>query len=203
MPIQNNFKQIFPVYLSLFAVSIILGYGIIMQVNVKAKLQETIDPKKTSVIALEVAELIKDNRALLSEQKELQEQRDKLFAGTSEKEESLAFDLEKYKIVTGITKVQGQGVEIKIEKFLQTVQIIDIVNALRNIGIEAMSVNGQRIVVNTGITEENFSPPYTILAIGDARVLENALTRKGGIIEQIGAQAKVEIKENIDILAKI
>jgi uncharacterized protein YlxW (UPF0749 family) len=196
--ITNPFR-----YFSLILISALLGYGIVSQVKIKAKIQEVIDPKRTSAIALDVGELIKNNRKLLAEQKELQEQMDKLTSrSVGETEEAIEQELERLKIVAGVTKVQGPGVEISIKEFMQTIQLVDLLNALRNIGAEAISFNGQRIVGSTGIQEDDFFPPYLIKVIGESHILENALTRKGGVIEQIGVVATVKIVNSLEIAAR-
>jgi len=168
----------------------ILGYAIVSQLKIESKINEIIDPKRSSVIALEVSELIKTNQQLLAEQKDLQEQKNKLASTDNDSEESIAKDIEKLKIISGLTEVVGPGVQIESSEFLQTVQLIDLINALRNIGADAISIDDQRVVMNTFLDEENFPKPV-IKVIGDSDVLENALTRKGGIIEQIGGNAKV------------
>lgn len=190
-------------YILLLSVAIILGFLIVPQIRVKGRIKEIIDPKKSSAIAQEVGELIKDNRALLAELKELQDQRDKLTVGSDIKtQESLSQDLTKYKIIAGNTKVEGQGVEIKFEQPLQTVQLVDLINALRNIGAEAISINDQRITENSGLHENNFTAPYTIKVIGEKYILENGLNRRGGIIEQVGGSGRVNLKDNLLINGK-
>ena len=69
-------------------------------------------------------------------------------------------------------------------------QIVDLVNALRNIGTYLISINNQRITANFFIPNNYFSSPYEIKALGNKTVLESALTRKGGIIEQIAGDDK-------------
>jgi len=177
-------------YSSLIIVAMILGYAIVSQLKIESKINEFIDPKRSSVIALEVSELIKTNQQLLTEQRDLQEQKNKLASTDNDSEESIAKDIEKLKIISGLTEVVGPGVQIEPSEFLQTVQLIDLINALRNIGADAISIDDQRVVMNTFLDEVNFPKPV-IKVIGDSDVLENALTRKGGIIEQIGGNAKV------------
>lgn len=190
-------------YILLLSATIILGFIAVSQLRIKGKIQEIIDPRKSAVIAQEVGELIKDNRGLLTELKELQEQKDKLTDGSSvTTEESLSQDLTKYKIIAGDAKVEGPGVELKFEKPLQTVQLVDLVNALRNIGAEAISINEKRIGQESGLHENNFTAPYIVNAIGEKHILENGLTRRGGIIEQIDGSGKVIKKDNLSINAK-
>lgn len=177
-------------YSSLIVVAVILGYAIVSQLKIEGKVSEIIDPRRSSVIALEVSELIKTNQQLLAEQRDLQEQKNKLASTDDDSEESIAKDVEKLKIVSGLTEVVGPGVQIESSEFLQTVQLIDLINALRNIGADAIAINDQRVVVNTFLSEDIFPKPV-IKVIGDSAVLESALTRKGGIIEQIGGNAKV------------
>src|SRR3990167_2390263 len=104
-------------YSSLIIVAMILGYAIVSQLKIEGKINEMIDPKRSSVIALEVSELIKTNQQLLAEQKDLQEQKNKLASTDNDSEESIAKDIEKLKIISGLTEVVGPGVQIESSEF--------------------------------------------------------------------------------------
>lgn len=66
--------------------------------------------------------------------------------------------------------------------------ILHIVNILNNAGAEAIAINGQRVVSNTGIScigvvikvnEEKIGSPYIISAIGNQDNLESAINMVG------------------------
>ena len=84
-------------------------------------------------------------------------------------------------------------------------------NALKNAGAEAISINDQRIVNPTVIScagniikvnGEKIGSPFKIKAIGLTEKLYGALTMPGGyleLLETAGIQVKVEKSNNITI----
>ncbi len=106
----------------------------------------------------------------------------------------------------GLTEVTGSGVVIKIDDnnsvpasyvglyvnptdlLVHDVDILSVVNELKNAGAEAISVNGQRIVANTviecdgtviKINGEKVGAPYEIKAIGMKETLRNVYRVSG------------------------
>ena len=78
-----------------------------------------------------------------------------------------------------------------------------IVNELKNTGAEAISINGQRIVLTTAITcsDIKLNSPFEIKAIGNTATL-SGITRPGGylsIMEDEGIIATFEQSNNITI----
>jgi uncharacterized protein YlxW (UPF0749 family) len=70
--------------------------------------------------------------------------------------------------------------------------LLMVVNELRTIGAEAISINGVRIISNSTIRcvgpsilidDTKYPPPYTIKAIGNPDNLVNGLKMKGGIYD--------------------
>lgn len=71
-------------------------------------------------------------------------------------------------------------------------QLLFLVNELWVAGAEAVAVNGERVVAQTGFTcagsiilagTKKVAPPYVIQALGDPKTLRAALTMPGGFIE--------------------
>ena len=123
-------------------------------------------------------------------------------------------ELEKNNILLGSTDVTGGGVIIHLEDSIDLVHdldIITIVNELKNAGAEAISINDQRIVTTTAITcdgnvilinGQKIGTPFTILAIGYPEKLMGALSRPGGYIELLnedGVYADIRKSSNIKI----
>lgn len=122
-----------------------------------------------------------------------------------------------YNTYLGNTDVHGTGVTItynpsKNEEAYDTAQILRIViNELKNVGVEAISVNKHRVIPTTAIEEVKnkieingiqINGPYVINAIGDANMIDNSISRPGGIVDVInasGASIKVEQKTNVNI----
>ena len=100
--------------------------------------------------------------------------------------------LQEKKASAGLTKLSGAGVVITLndsDNFINEDSIVhaadlrDTVNLLWSSGAEAISINDQRIVLNTAIdcivntiliNNQRLSTPYTISAIGPKETLYNA-----------------------------
>lgn len=115
---------------------------------------------------------------------------------SSETQRILEKERNKYNVILGLSSVHGPGVEIKISHSLEASQLVDLVNALRNIGAEAISINGQRINPNTPVSALARQNNYEVFVIGNKAVLQESLTRPGGILELI-ANGKVEVMDEI------
>lgn len=159
---------------------------------------------------------------------ELEEQRKKVV----ESDSSLAKREERVKgnnKLLGNTDVTGNGVVIVLadnhgisnelpllatdvsEYVLHYIDLIQVVNSLKNAGAEAISINGQRIVSTTAIVcignvisinGEKVANPFEIRAIGDQEKLYGGVTMLGGYIEilqKYGLVQSVEKRENIEI----
>ncbi len=122
--------------------------------------------------------------------------------------EGLVQDIEKYKMEAGLVDVEGTGVIVTIsdpqnvdeyqEDFsvitYNNEQLLILINKLKEAGAEAISINEHRMVQTTEISLAGnhiningaaTAPPYTIKAIGNPTTMSNALTIRGGIIEDL------------------
>lgn len=148
---------------------------------------------------------------LESKEKELESLRDQA-SNSTDSSSGLSNKLQKYNMLLGQTDLIGPGVIVTLEdgeSFFGTDTIvhdgdlIQVVNALRNAGADAISINNQRITTRTDITcagnivrinGEKVGAPFVIKAIGSALRLETSLKIKGGYIEQLtDAHVKVKI----------
>ncbi len=138
-------------------------------------------------------------------------------------------EIKKDNILLGLTDVTGSGIVItlkdndtvkrsnispldNIELYLvHAGDLVEVVNALRNAGAEAISINGQRITNFTSIycagnvvviNGEKISSPVEIKAIGSPELLYGSITIPGGYIElmeETGVIVEVEKSDNISI----
>ncbi|MFQ3610493.1 MAG: DUF881 domain-containing protein [Fimbriimonadales bacterium] len=133
-------------------------------------------------------------------------------ASGTKRTELLNQSLQEAKMLAGLVEVVGPGIQLilrdstrkpspgSVESVLPDLFIIHdydllrVVNELRQSGAEAISINGQRIVASTGIrcvgpviyvNDVKMASPFTILAIGDPKTLESALTMQGGVLADI------------------
>lgn len=121
---------------------------------------------------------------------------------------AMAAELERYKILAGLTDVKGKGVTVTLSDsaaepdagksassyIIHDSDLRTIVNELRSADAEAISINGERLVSSSEIrcvgptiiiNGNKYVPPFTIKAIGEPDMLEAALKLKGGIIDQL------------------
>ena len=137
---------------------------------------------------------------------------------------ALSEELQETDILLGYSEISGQGVIITLKDatadsvlgnatdyIVHDGDLLEVVNALKNAGAEAISINGQRIVNTTAITcagniikinGEKTGSPFVIKAIGLTEKLSGALTMPGGYLELLendGVQVKLEESQNIII----
>ena len=188
-------------YIIVLLISTFLGFIIIQQFYLQKRVNNVTQPDNSNSLAIEVSELIKNNQRLKKERDKTTDQLSKLndsATNTKNASQAIQEDLQTYKIILGSTKVTGNGVEISINDKIESAQIIDLINAIRNIGFDAMSINGTRLSSMPTINSGGYSPPTIIDVIGDSELLADSLKRAGGIIDQIGVGNVVK-KDNIII----
>ena len=146
-------------------------------------------------------------------------------SNTGESSENAKSELETNNIALGLTEVVGQGITITLSDgdglgsnkldlssyLVHYSDLIEVINALKNAGAEAISINDQRITNSTAITcvgnvikinNEKVGVPFTINAIGSPEKLYGALTMLGGYIDKLkdeGVSVKVEKQTSITI----
>ena len=136
----------------------------------------------------------------------------------------LSENLEQANTLLGYNEISGQGLIITLKDansskvvgnandyIVHDGDLLEVVNALKNAGAEAISINGQRIINNTAITcagnitkinGEKVGSPFEIKAIGLTEKLNGALTMPGGYLELLeddGVQVEVKEAQNIVI----
>lgn len=119
-----------------------------------------------------------------------------------ETEKLVDSELEQVNMTLGKTNVEGEGIEIIMretegEEFreIKADNLLVIVNALKQAGAEAISINEQRIINMSDIVtiSSNFIKvngqrilaPYVIKAIGNQTYLESALLGNGGHVDEL------------------
>lgn len=139
-----------------------------------------------------------------------------------EKKATLEKELDSLEMALGKTDVEGEGViitlsekndnELSDEEKKEPISAIDlvyIVNYLKDAGAEAISINDERIVNTTDIVDLDVNGPikinskyirtneYKIKAIGNSSYLESSIFGKSGYAEQLDASGiKAEIERN-------
>ena len=139
-------------------------------------------------------------------------------ASNSENSNHLTESLAEYNTLLGYSELVGPGVIVTLNDgdpllnnafltnyIVHDEDIFEVVNALRNAGAEAISVNGQRIISSSAITcvgnvikinNQKIGAPFVINAIGSSTWLESSLTMAGGYLDWIESQGvQVEVKK--------
>jgi uncharacterized protein YlxW (UPF0749 family) len=113
-------------------------------------------------------------------------------------EKNLKAEVEKANIVAGLTSVKGNGVIITIKNtdfgIVQSSQILKLVNALKAAEAKAISVNKERIIAMTEISDAgnviiingmpmSVDEPFVIKAIFEPLKLDNAVKMIGYILD--------------------
>lgn len=126
-------------------------------------------------------------------------------------------ELEQTNLLLGKTDVEGEGIEItltenKEDEFvrIKNSDLLNIINALKYAGAEAISINEERIISMSDIVDIQYSfikvngqrilSPYVIKAIGNKSHLESALLGNGGYAERlnnIGHKVTIIQKDNV------
>jgi uncharacterized protein YlxW (UPF0749 family) len=132
-------------------------------------------------------------------------------------------DLEKTKLLAGLTDVEGPGIIVTLDDSKTPTQvgedpsiflihdddILKVVNELFAGGAEAISINEQRVITTTeircvgpaiSINTVKQTPPYIIKAIGAPDSLEVSLRMRGGVVETLevwGININIKQSDNI------
>jgi uncharacterized protein YlxW (UPF0749 family) len=218
-----------------FQISILLGImcmflsmGIAVQIK-------TVNDSSTSVGKTQTENALRDSvlrwkekyESIYNEEVEKEKELANLRNEVSKQDTSsvdLSQELQEANTLLGYSEISGQGIIITLKDATASTvvgnatdyivhdgDLLEVVNALKNAGAEAISINEQRIVNTTAITcagniikinGEKVGSPFKIKAIGLTEKLNGALTMPGGYLELLeddGVQVKVEESEDIVI----
>jgi uncharacterized protein YlxW (UPF0749 family) len=177
--------------LCLAAVLLGLGVATVAQLRTQRNLQKTRYDEDEQVVLL--SELVDANHRLRTEIASLSEQ---LAASGTDRSgtmlEELVTDLNRVRMLNGVTVVAGPGVEIVLDGPLNALDLQDMLNELRNAGAEAITLNGMRLAVDSAfdvgqdgelrLDGQVVRRPYRLQTIGDPQTIEAAVLRRGGLI---------------------
>ncbi|MGE5556976.1 MAG: DUF881 domain-containing protein [Bacillota bacterium] len=212
-------------HITLTIIAFFLGLGITIQVRTQQELNPANYPLRRAgdlLVMLQNAEKRRDELAL-----EVSELRQKIFALAEENSPGMRTEIEKARVLAGLTPVTGQGIELVLseEEYAPAEEDSElwnlpgiteedlwrVVNELRASGAEAIAINGQRITALSEIrdTKRQFvvngvsiNAPFTIQATGNPQTLERALTMSGGLIDALRIcriQARLEVKNKLEL----
>lgn len=188
--------------LSLFGVAILIGLLLVGQLRSQQRPVElrSLAPQELSALVQSLSTRNRELQAGLAAQREQldgyqraeAEGRSRLELG---QQEVLALDA-----FSGVGAVQGRGIHIEVDGFLDWIAVNDLVNELRNSRAEAISVDGVRITGRTvavpgvdGVVIDGttIGARFEVAAVGDPEELYAAITGPGGIKDQLEQVASV------------
>lgn len=127
-------------------------------------------------------------------------------------------------VISGLTDIKGEGIEITLNDGVRSPSIIDIreiiihdkdllkvVNELHKAGAQAISINNERIMSTTKIicagpaikiNNERCAVPFIINAIGDSDKLYNSVLSSSIIKELLLYNLKISVIKSKDLVVK-
>lgn len=220
--------------LTLGIVCFILTIGICVQINTITKSNVSVSQTLSKDSLRDEVLKWKEKYDNISKEVDVSEKQLDKIREASSKNDGLSEEIEKEislnNNLLGLTNVSGQGVEITLKDdpnaTRETIGIFDdisnhiihdadlraVVNALKNAGAEAISINGQRVVNTTAITcignvikvnNEKLASPFTIKAIGLPESLAGVempgsyidILRENGIVVDVKKSNNIEIQK--------
>lgn len=214
-------------HISIASVCVFLGILLAIQFQTQKSISEATPTRRIEELTAMLKKEEEYKRSLEKKAKRL----DELLNSRQEKVAVGSDELREIKILSGVVKLQGEGLEVILDDskrkpqpnedgnlyIIHNEDILKVVNELWASGAEAVAVNNQRIRANTEITcagptisinRTRLVPPYVITALGDTNMLYTSLNLSGGIIDalnyfakQYGLQVAVKKKETVTIPA--
>lgn len=181
--------------IALTVVCVLFGMLLMMQFRMQGTLARSSLADSPTDQAQIIANLYDNNVSLRQEVEKLEaqhfEHQQTLRAGGLG---SLVADLNKYRVINGLSEARGPGVELLVAANIRAEDMQDLINEFRNAGSEALSINAQRVALRTSVRPDRgvvvvnntlIEPPYVFEAVGSPDILERALTRKGGLVSYL------------------
>ncbi len=205
--------------ISIALICVILGLALSWQfqsIRNNAKVM-TLESQKKDDLIVKILNEQKNNENLRSKLVELQTQLEKFESARGNSDENLKLltdEIQKLKMVAGLTDVKGKGIIVTFPKedamMVEDDDILYVFNELRATDAQALSINEQRIIDMTEIrvaggyimvNGRHITPPYVIKAIVDPDNAVNALNMVGSPMEKIRLfiNVKIEKSDNVEI----
>ncbi|MDD3654354.1 MAG: DUF881 domain-containing protein [Desulfotomaculaceae bacterium] len=212
-------------YLSVALAGLVIGLILSVQFRMTMDIQDNETIRRTQELADQVAQLKKEQEVLQPQLIRMREQLESLSTGPLSSQ--IKEELEMATMFSGLSALTGSGLEVSLKDsdvsqarndnpdlyVVHDEDILRVVNELKAAGAEAVAINGQRLVANTGIScsgpavrinKKALVPPFVITAIGSPETMEGALKMRGGVVEYLqfyGIQVSVKKLERLTIPA--
>lgn len=162
-------------------------------------------------------QLSDEQRALQAEKRKLEATLERLQSGSEAQAVAETQKRAYYlSILAGTVPVAGPGIVMTItdnQNSVSSSALLNAVQELRDAGAESISINGNRIVVNSWFGDDSdgsvlvsgtkVASPFVVTAIGDPSTLETAMKFPGGVVSEVttnaGGTVDIERKDNLQI----
>jgi uncharacterized protein YlxW (UPF0749 family) len=205
---------------SLLAAFLLVGFLVVAQWRGAESAAVDLEGQSDQDLAIIIEELTDSNDELRRESDRLEAQLAQAEADDAGLQELLneaARELQGLRILTGLEEAYGPGVAIEIddpEGVLLAQDYANVVNELRAAGAEAISVDGNRVLVTSGfsmdadgihIDGEHIGKDVVVYAIGEAEILEQAMAMPGGLVPTLsafpGVGVSVTLRDDLEVPA--
>ncbi|EPI42387.1 DUF881 domain-containing protein [Gardnerella vaginalis] len=195
----------------------LLGFAYMIQVNRSTSLlYETMSEEELTRLITETHSQI---QSLERRKGELTGQLSSLRAAVDKQDEARRIAQQNAQtngLISGRLPAVGKGIIIHItageKENIDAATMFQLIEELRNAGVEVMSINDVRIVTSSYIAQLKhgllcdsvmIDPPYIVKAIGDPQNLQNAVNIAGGVGSRLkikfGASVMVSVPDEVEI----
>jgi len=211
----------------LFVVFLLFGMIITMQFRTILLAQQQNNAGQASVqsLALELEQVKSEGIRLLEELQRLEKEKNEIIRQISNDGNPMLNELltrrQELMVINGFTDVKGNGVIITLndapargemdpsQLIIHDMDIVQILNVLREAGAQAISINDERIITTSKhfcvgptilINQKRYPVPYIIKAIGDPDRLYNAIEESEAVIIMRIYNIQVDVRKEQEIL---
>lgn len=205
---------------SLAAAMLLVGFLLVAQWRGNASFTASLDSQSDQNLAIIIEELTTQNTLLRNDVMRLEVRLLDAERTNKDRGEVLndaAKELSGIRAMAGMDPVVGPGVAVNIsdpEKVLLPQDFVALINELRAGGAEAISIDGIRLVADSGFSGSDgtvrvngttLNGAYELLAIGNAPDLEQSLALPGGLQTTLstfpGVHVDIEQRESLKLPA--
>ncbi|MGI6643646.1 MAG: DUF881 domain-containing protein [Bacillota bacterium] len=211
---------------ALTVIFVIFGFMLATQFRARPPLSSNYRLQRAEELAVLLQVTEEERDRLKDEVASLRDKVAEMMAG-EDQVELLREELQKARILAGLTEVKGPGVVLEMTDsqkppapgqdpnllIIHDDDVAEVVNELFGAGAEAVSVNGQRLISTSEIrcagnvimiNGARIAPPIIVLAIGDPETLMGGLKFPGGVVDSLslwGIEVKVKAADEVIVPA--
>jgi uncharacterized protein YlxW (UPF0749 family) len=183
---------------------VVLGFLFTIQVRSQATAERLLNTQDNVTLALLITGLAQANEHLVETRADLNAEAQKLQADANANRSgapALQTQVTRIQVLDGSVPVHGPGITVHVAFALQSFELEDVANALRQLGAEAIAINNHRLTAKSVIgtrgdrltvNGEQLTAPYDIGVIGDptklsagAQSIVGTLKARGDVTQQV------------------